>query len=185
MAKRYELSDASWEVIKDLVSSEQKIGRPRSDDRLVLQGILWILGSAAAWCDLPERFGPWSPVIEIFVRHGLERLQGASVEDYEFCCRAAALQRCHSQPLTHRWVGRVYEAHTVQFVTMKINFRKLSLLEARGKRAMALCMRDQLCGYKAVAEVGLLTMLKSCACLKLIKIVKGIACFRKLKTIFG
>ncbi|MEE5038139.1 IS5/IS1182 family transposase, partial [Pseudomonas alliivorans] len=36
MAKRYELSDVSWELIKDLVSPEQKIGRPRSDDRQVL-----------------------------------------------------------------------------------------------------------------------------------------------------
>lgn len=40
MAKRYELFDASWELIKDLVSPEQKIGRPRSDDNLVLHGVL-------------------------------------------------------------------------------------------------------------------------------------------------
>ncbi|WP_153016156.1 transposase, partial [Pseudomonas savastanoi] len=51
MAKRYELSDASWELIKDLVSPEQKMGRPRSDDRLVLHGVLWILCSGAAWRD--------------------------------------------------------------------------------------------------------------------------------------
>ncbi|RMV03492.1 hypothetical protein ALP20_04376, partial [Pseudomonas coronafaciens pv. coronafaciens] len=66
MAKRYELSDASWELIKDLVSPEQKMGRPRSDDRLVLHGILWILCSGAAWRDLPERFGPWSAVYQRF-----------------------------------------------------------------------------------------------------------------------
>ncbi len=67
MAKRYGLSDASWELIKDLVSPEQKMGRPRSDDRLVLHGILWILCSGAAWRDLPERFGPWSTVYSVFV----------------------------------------------------------------------------------------------------------------------
>ncbi len=60
MARSYELPDASWELIKDLVSPEQKMGRPRSDDRLVLHGILWILCSGTAWCDLPERFTPWS-----------------------------------------------------------------------------------------------------------------------------
>jgi transposase len=60
MAKRYELSDASWELIKDLVSPEQKLGRPSSDDRLVLDEILWILCSGAPWRDVPERFGPWS-----------------------------------------------------------------------------------------------------------------------------
>ncbi|RML91560.1 hypothetical protein APX70_08144, partial [Pseudomonas syringae pv. maculicola] len=60
MATLYELSDASWELIKDLVFPEQKMGRPRSYDRLVLHGVLWILCSGAAWRDLPERFGPWS-----------------------------------------------------------------------------------------------------------------------------
>ncbi|RXT74017.1 transposase [Pseudomonas syringae] len=63
MAMRYELSDASWELIKDLVSPKQKMGRPRSDNRLVLHGILC---SGAAWRDLPERFGPWSTVYQRF-----------------------------------------------------------------------------------------------------------------------
>ena len=55
-----------WELIKDLVSLEQKMGRPRSDDRLVLHGILWIRCSGASWRDLPERFGPWSSVNQRF-----------------------------------------------------------------------------------------------------------------------
>lgn len=42
------------------------MGRPRSDDRLVLYGILWILCSGAAWCDLPKRFRPWSTVYQRF-----------------------------------------------------------------------------------------------------------------------
>ncbi|RMO82868.1 hypothetical protein ALQ34_200104 [Pseudomonas syringae pv. maculicola] len=50
MAKRYELSDTSWELIKDLVYPEQKMGRPRSDDRLVLHGF----------------FGPCSTVYQRF-----------------------------------------------------------------------------------------------------------------------
>ena len=66
MARRYELSDASWELIKDLVSPEQKMGRPRNNDRQVLHGILWILCSGAPWRDLPERFGPWSTVYQRF-----------------------------------------------------------------------------------------------------------------------
>ena len=66
MARRYELPDAGWELIKDLVYPEQKMGRPRSDDRLVLNGIFWILCSEAAWRDMPERFGPWSTVYQRF-----------------------------------------------------------------------------------------------------------------------
>lgn len=50
----------------DLVSPEQKMARPRSDDRLMLNGIFWILCSGAAWRDLPERFGPWATVYQRF-----------------------------------------------------------------------------------------------------------------------
>jgi len=31
-------------------------GRPRANDRKVLEGILWILRSGARWQDLPEEF---------------------------------------------------------------------------------------------------------------------------------
>ena len=63
MAKRNELPNAAWELIADLVSPEQKT---RSDDRLMLDGIFWILCPVAAWRDLPERFGPWSTVYQCF-----------------------------------------------------------------------------------------------------------------------
>ena len=66
MAKRYELSDSSWEMIEDLITQNQKTGRPRNDDRLMLNGILWVLCSGAAWRDMPERFGPWSTVYQRF-----------------------------------------------------------------------------------------------------------------------
>jgi transposase len=66
MAKRYELSDASWELIKDLVSPEQKWVAHVSDDRLVLHGIFWILCAGAARRDLPKRFGPRSTVYQRF-----------------------------------------------------------------------------------------------------------------------
>jgi transposase len=48
----------------DLMSATQKTGRPRHDDRLMLNGILWIMCSGAAWRDLPERFGAWSTVYQ-------------------------------------------------------------------------------------------------------------------------
>lgn len=67
MAKRYELSDASWEMNKDLVSPQQNMGRPRSDDRLVLHEILWILCSGAAWRALPERLGLGRRCISAYV----------------------------------------------------------------------------------------------------------------------
>lgn len=58
MAGRYEISDNGWALIEDIVSPPQRTGRPRRDDRQVLNGIFWILCSGAKWRDLPERYGP-------------------------------------------------------------------------------------------------------------------------------
>ncbi|EMM7970110.1 transposase [Pseudomonas aeruginosa] len=43
------------------------MGRPHSDDRLVLNGIFWVLCSGAAWHDLAGTFRPWSTVISASV----------------------------------------------------------------------------------------------------------------------
>ena len=66
MADRYELSDQRWHMIEDIVSPPQVMGRPRRDDRQMLNGILWILCSGAKWRDLPERYGPWKIVYQRF-----------------------------------------------------------------------------------------------------------------------
>ncbi|WJR26037.1 IS5-like element ISPsp10 family transposase [Pseudomonas mosselii] len=66
MSKRYELSDAEWEIVADLFTAHRRTGRPRVDDRLMLNGVLWVLCSGATWRDMPERFGPWSTVYQRF-----------------------------------------------------------------------------------------------------------------------
>lgn len=48
-------------------------GRPRTDDRQILNGICWILGTGAPWRDLPERYGPWQTV---YGRYRLWQLDG-------------------------------------------------------------------------------------------------------------
>ncbi|MBC3475678.1 transposase [Pseudomonas taiwanensis] len=54
MAKRYE----PWAVVADLFTVAHVRGRPRSSDRFfMLDGLLWMLCSVAAWRDMPERFG--------------------------------------------------------------------------------------------------------------------------------
>jgi transposase len=65
--RRYELTDAQWGLIEDLFP-EQTTGRPRLSDRRVLNGILWILCSGAAWRDLPRRYGKWQTVYSRFRR---------------------------------------------------------------------------------------------------------------------
>lgn len=66
--KRYEISDEDWEMVKDLLPSDQlpKQGRPPKPNRDMLNGILWIAKSGAPWRDLPERYGPWNTVYDRF-----------------------------------------------------------------------------------------------------------------------
>ena len=63
MARREELNDKQWEIIEPLIPKASKRddgkGRPRRDDREILNGILWILRSGARWQDLPARFPPY------------------------------------------------------------------------------------------------------------------------------
>lgn len=66
MTDRYEISAQRWAMIEAIVSPPQRIGRPRRDDRQMLNGIFWILCSGAKWRDLPERFGPWKTVYQRF-----------------------------------------------------------------------------------------------------------------------
>jgi transposase len=65
--KRHELTDEQWELVHPILPSRlAKTGRPPSDPRQMLNGILWILRTGAPWRDLPERLGPWQTVYDHF-----------------------------------------------------------------------------------------------------------------------
>jgi transposase len=86
MARREELNDEQWAIIEPLLPErEDGKGRPRRDDREVLNGILWILRSAARWQDLPPRFPSYQTCHRRFqewVRAGgLRRVREALAED--------------------------------------------------------------------------------------------------------
>ena len=58
MVKRYELSEAQWRRIEDLLPGKPgDPGRTAEDNRLFVNGVLWVLRSGAHWHDLPERYG--------------------------------------------------------------------------------------------------------------------------------
>jgi len=62
MAKRYELSDAQWEHIEDMLPGKVgDRGRSARDNRLFVNGVLWVLRSGARWEDMPERYGNGKP----------------------------------------------------------------------------------------------------------------------------
>ena len=56
MASRYELTEAQWNRIQDLLPGRQEsVGRTAADNRVFINGVLWILRSGARWSDWPER----------------------------------------------------------------------------------------------------------------------------------
>ena len=61
MARREERTDKQWATLEPLIlaTARRADGRGRlqlHNDRALLEGFLWVLGTGAAWADLPDRF---------------------------------------------------------------------------------------------------------------------------------
>ena len=66
---RGDLTNEQWERLKPLLPPQKPhTGRPASDHRAMVNGILWVLRTGAPWRDLPERYGPWASVYSRFRR---------------------------------------------------------------------------------------------------------------------
>jgi transposase len=65
---RGELTDRAWAQLAPLLPRNQHRGGRWRDHRRVINGILWKLRSGAPWRDLPDRYGPWQPCYDRFVR---------------------------------------------------------------------------------------------------------------------
>jgi transposase len=62
MARRDELTDAQWALIEPLFPKAPRKrgkGRPLTEARPIMNGVLWILRTGARWKDLPERYPPY------------------------------------------------------------------------------------------------------------------------------
>lgn len=51
---RSDLSDVQWDRIKGLLPKPAETGRPRVDEREVINGILYVLSTGCHWEDLPH-----------------------------------------------------------------------------------------------------------------------------------
>ncbi|KOU67456.1 transposase [Streptomyces sp. WM4235] len=71
MVRRHELSDLEWDALSALLPRSAS-GRPRLDDRRVLNGIVWKLRTGSAWRDVPERYGSWRTLYTRFRRWALD-----------------------------------------------------------------------------------------------------------------
>lgn len=67
--KRYELNEVQWGRIAALLPGKASDpGRTAADNRLFVNGVLWVLRSGAHWQDLPERYGKWKSAHKRFSR---------------------------------------------------------------------------------------------------------------------
>jgi transposase len=107
MVKRYELTDAQWRRIADLVPGKAgDPGRTGADNRQFVNGVLWVLRSGAHWHDLPERYGKWKTVHKRFTRWAeagvWEKVFASltSAPDNEYLMLDSSLVRAHQQAAT-------------------------------------------------------------------------------------
>jgi len=68
--QRHELTDQEWDLLAPLVPSAVT-GRPRVDDRRVINGMVYKIRTGVPWRDLPDRYGPWQTVYTRFRRYAL------------------------------------------------------------------------------------------------------------------
>ena len=52
-----ELTDEQWSFLQGFMPPAPKRGRPRLDDRKVLNGILFVLTTGCRWADMPQQPG--------------------------------------------------------------------------------------------------------------------------------
>lgn len=69
MPKRYELTEAQWQKVKDILPGKAgDRGRTAENNRLFVNAVLWILRSGAFWCHLPAHYGNWKTIHKRFTR---------------------------------------------------------------------------------------------------------------------
>lgn len=92
MAHRHELAAAEWARVAPLLPARATSGTYYADHRRrVLNGMLDRLATGRAWCDLPERYGPWPTVASRqrrWTREGLwDRVLAALQRDIDAAAR--------------------------------------------------------------------------------------------------
>lgn len=63
------LTDEQRERLRGLLPPQRPArGRPSTDHRRIVNGLLWLNRTGAPWRDLPGRYGPWQAVATRFYR---------------------------------------------------------------------------------------------------------------------
>jgi len=64
MAKQI-LRDDQWKKIEGLLPGRtETVGVTAKDNRLFIEGVLWVARTGAHWRELPDRYGHWNSVFQ-------------------------------------------------------------------------------------------------------------------------
>lgn len=69
------LTEARWERIAPLLPPQRPpTGRPATNHRQILEGMLWVMQAGTSWRQMPRRYGPWHTIYGRFQRWTREGL---------------------------------------------------------------------------------------------------------------
>jgi len=99
---RLVLSDVAWERMAPLIicRPDQK-GATGRDNRMFVEGVLWIVRTGSPWRDLPEAFGDWNSVFRRFSRWSIKGVWYRIFEamsddpDFEYLIIDSTIVRAH------------------------------------------------------------------------------------------
>ena len=99
---RLVLSDEMWaRVAPQIIGDERTRGTSGRDNRMFVEGVLWIVRTGAPWRDLPEVFGEWNSVFRRFSRWSRKGVWHRIVEamsddaDFEYLIVDSTIIRAH------------------------------------------------------------------------------------------
>lgn len=88
-----DLTDAQWEFLEPMLPKASRRGRPRTDRRLVINAILYIVKGGIHWRMLPTGFPPWQTIYHIFRQWTLNHTWDSLNAVLRTCVRAAEGKR--------------------------------------------------------------------------------------------
>jgi transposase len=69
------LTQERWERIAPLLPPQRPpTGRPATNHRQILEGMLWVMHAGTSWRQMPSRYGPWHTIYGRFQRWTREGL---------------------------------------------------------------------------------------------------------------
>ena len=100
--ERLILSDEQWmRMSKHIIGDARTRGSTGQDNRMFVEGVLWIVRTAAPWRDLPEVFGNWNSAFRRFSRWSAKGIWHrvfvalADDPDFEYLILDSTIVRAH------------------------------------------------------------------------------------------